>query len=127
MSFRERRTSAEGNGIWSSSVSLRSRPPLAENTKKYGLRGALELRPPCPGSEFGSRTCPFERKMAAVRDRLKKVKPTAKNAVEKYREVLDYALKNVRNPKDQEAGLQAFLTAGELKWHYKRVHVHVHA
>ena len=49
--------------------------------------------------------------MAAVRDRLKKVKPTAKNAAEKYREVLDYALKNVKSPKDQQEGLQAFLTA----------------
>lgn len=48
---------------------------------------------------------------SAVKDRLKKVKPTAKNAVDKYREVLDYALKNVKTPKDQQEGLHAFLTA----------------
>ena len=56
--------------------------------------------------------------MASVRDRLKKVKPTAKNAVEKYREILEYTLRNVQNSADQKVGLEAFLTAGEvLAWY----------
>ena len=49
--------------------------------------------------------------MAAVRERLKKIKPTAKNALDKYKEVLDYTLKNIKRENDQEEGLQAFLTA----------------
>lgn len=48
---------------------------------------------------------------SGVRDRLKKVKPTAKNAVDKYKEVLDFTLKNVKSVKEQEEGLQAYLTA----------------
>ena len=49
--------------------------------------------------------------MASVRDRLKKVKPAAKNAVEKYREILEYTMKNVETSADQQVGLEAFLTA----------------
>ena len=54
------------------------------------------------------------RKMASavqVREKLKKVKPTAKHTVEKYKEILDFALKNVASSTDQEEGLQAYLTA----------------
>lgn len=51
-------------------------------------------------------------KMAsAVKDKLKKVKPTAKNAVEKYGEILEFVLKSVNSPADQQEGLQLFLTA----------------
>lgn len=49
--------------------------------------------------------------MALVRDKLKKVKPTAKNAMEKYGEILDHVLKNVKSPSDQQEGLQLFLAA----------------
>jgi COP9 signalosome complex subunit 4 len=48
---------------------------------------------------------------SSVKDRLKKVKPTAKNAVDKYKEVLEFAMKNMKSPKDQQEGLQAFLMA----------------
>lgn len=47
----------------------------------------------------------------SVSDKLKKVKPAAKNAVEKYREVLDFALNIAESPKDQQESLQVFLTA----------------
>ena len=39
------------------------------------------------------------------------MKPTAKNAVDKYREVLDFALKHIKSSQDQQEGLQAFLVA----------------
>ena len=39
------------------------------------------------------------------------MKPTAKNAVEKYGEILEYVLKSVKSPVDQQEGLQLFLTA----------------
>jgi COP9 signalosome complex subunit 4 len=47
---------------------------------------------------------------SSVADRLKKVKPAAKNAVEKYREVLDFALK-LKSGRDKQEGLQQFLVA----------------
>ena len=47
---------------------------------------------------------------SSVADKLRKVKPTAKNAVEKYKEVLDFAL-NIASPGEQQEGLQIFLTA----------------
>ena len=49
--------------------------------------------------------------MASVAERLKKLKPTAKNAVDQYREVLDFALKSVKSAREQQEGLQLFITA----------------
>ena len=49
--------------------------------------------------------------MASVAERLKKVKPTAKNAVERYREVLELALQQTSSSREQQEGLQLFLTA----------------
>lgn len=49
--------------------------------------------------------------MASVAEKLKKLKPTAKNAVEKYKEVLDFALNSAKGSVDQQKGLQLFLTA----------------
>ena len=49
--------------------------------------------------------------MASVAEKLKKLKPTAKNVVEKYKEVLDFALTSVKGSGEQEKGLQLFLTA----------------
>jgi COP9 signalosome complex subunit 4 len=51
------------------------------------------------------------RKMASVAEKLKKLKPTAKNVVEKYKEVLDFALNSVKSSGEQQQGLQLFLTA----------------
>ena len=49
--------------------------------------------------------------MASVLERLKKLKPTARNAAEKYREVLELAVKQTQNSREQQEGLQLFLTA----------------
>ena len=48
-----------------------------------------------------------------VQGKLKKVKPSAKNVVEKYKEVLDQTLRECRQPEELRAGLEAFLTAGK--------------
>ena len=48
-----------------------------------------------------------------VQGKLKKVKPSAKNVVEKYKEVLDQTLRECRQPAELRAGLEAFLTAGK--------------
>ena len=48
-----------------------------------------------------------------VQGKLKKVKPSAKNVVEKYKEVLDQTLRECRQPAELRAGLEAFLAAGK--------------
>ena len=48
-----------------------------------------------------------------VQGKLKKVKPSAKNAVDKYKEVLDQTLKECRQPAELRDGLETFLTAGK--------------
>lgn len=48
-----------------------------------------------------------------VQAKVKKVKPSARNAVEKYKEILDQTLKELTEPQDLREGLQAFITAGE--------------
>lgn len=49
-----------------------------------------------------------------VQGKLKKVKPSAKNAVDKYKEVLDQTLRDLRQPAELRDGLETFLTAGKL-------------
>ena len=49
--------------------------------------------------------------MASVAEKLKKLKPTGKNVVEKYKEVLDFALISVKSSGEQQQGIQLFLTA----------------
>ena len=53
----------------------------------------------------------IEKMASSVKDRLKKVKPSAKHVVEKYNEVLEFILQSVKSPKDQQEGLQTYLTA----------------
>ena len=49
--------------------------------------------------------------LGVVQAKLKKIKPSSKNAVEKYREVLDQVLKDTKR---LEEGLKAFLTGGTV-------------
>lgn len=51
---------------------------------------------------------------SAVQAKLKKIKPSAKNVVEKYKEVLDQVLKESKTPTDLRAGMETFLGAGTI-------------
>ena len=56
-------------------------------------------------------------KMASVvQGKLKKLKPSAKNVVEKYKEVLDHALRDLKKPEDLRAGLETFVSAGKKSY-----------
>ena len=48
-----------------------------------------------------------------VQGKLKKVKPTSKNVTEKYKEVLEQTLKEVKKPDDLKIGLETFIGAGK--------------
>ena len=53
-------------------------------------------------------------KMASyVQSQLQKVKPTAKNVIEKYKEVFEQAMKELKDPEEVRQGLEAFLAASE--------------
>ena len=48
-----------------------------------------------------------------VQEKLKKVKPSAKNVVEKYKDVFDQVVRELKHPDEQRQGLEAFIGAGE--------------
>lgn len=54
-----------------------------------------------------------------VQGRLKKVKATSKNVAEKYKEVLEQTLKDLKKPADLKIGLETFIGAGK-KWCIRR-------
>lgn len=49
---------------------------------------------------------------SAVQGKLKKLKPTAKNVVDKFKEVLDQTLLEVQDASALKDGLEAFIAAG---------------
>lgn len=49
--------------------------------------------------------------MAAVAEKLKKLKPGPKTVVEQYLEVLDYALISIKSGQEQQEGLEVFISA----------------
>ena len=50
---------------------------------------------------------------AAVQEKLKNIKPAAKNAGEKYCEILDQILRECKVTQDLKDGLEALLNAGK--------------
>ena len=53
-------------------------------------------------------------KMAAVvQGKLRKIKLSAKNVADKYKEVFDQTLQEIKKPADLRAGLEAFVSAGK--------------
>lgn len=48
-----------------------------------------------------------------VQSRLQKIKPSAKNVIEKYKEVLEQALKELKTPDELKQGLETFLAASK--------------
>ena len=53
--------------------------------------------------------------IAAVQEKLKNIKPAAKNAGEKYCELLDQILKECTAAQDLKDGLEALLNSGTTK------------
>ena len=51
---------------------------------------------------------------ALIQSQLKKIKPSAKNVIEKYKEVFEHALKELKTSKDIVEGAETFLGASEL-------------
>ena len=51
--------------------------------------------------------------IAAVQEKLKNIKPTGKNAGEKYCEVLDQILRECKAVQDLKDGIEALLNAGK--------------
>ncbi len=53
-----------------------------------------------------------------VQGKLRKVKPSARNVVEKHKEILDQVVRELKDPPALKEGLQAFFTAGgaSLAW-----------
>ncbi len=47
-----------------------------------------------------------------MQGKVKKVKPSARNVVEKYKEVLDQSLKELNEPEEVREGLETFIAAG---------------
>ena len=50
---------------------------------------------------------------ALVQSKLKKIKPSAKNVIEKYKEVFEQALNELKTPEDLREGIETFLGASE--------------
>lgn len=48
-----------------------------------------------------------------VQSRLGKIKPSAKNVIEKYKEVFEQALKELKTPEELKQGLETFLAASK--------------
>ena len=58
-------------------------------------------------------------KMASfVQTHLQKIKPSAKNVIDKYKEVFEQAQKELKTPEQLRQGLETFLAAGERTWRY---------
>ena len=51
---------------------------------------------------------------ALVQSQLKKIKPSAKNVIEKYKEVFEHALKELKTSQDIVEGAETFLGASKL-------------
>lgn len=51
---------------------------------------------------------------ALVQSQLKKIKPSAKNVIEKYKEAFEHALKELKTSKDIVEGAETFLGASEI-------------
>ena len=49
-----------------------------------------------------------------VQAKLKKVKTSSRNVVEKYKEVLEHTLQELKSPAELKEGMEAFLMAGML-------------
>ena len=48
-----------------------------------------------------------------VQSHLQKIKPSAKNVIEKYKEVFEQAQKELKTPEQLRQGLETFLAASE--------------
>ena len=48
-----------------------------------------------------------------VQTRLQKIKPSAKNVIEKYKEVFEQAQKELKTPEQLQQGLETFLAASK--------------
>ena len=63
-------------------------------------------------------------KMASfVQSHLQKIKPSAKNVIEKYKEVFEQAQKELKTPEQFRQGLETFLTASEDT----KIHIHIYS
>ena len=51
---------------------------------------------------------------AAIQSQLKKIKPSAKNVIEKYKEVFEQALKELKSPEEIREGAESFLGASKM-------------
>ena len=49
-----------------------------------------------------------------VQSQLKKIKPSAKNVIDKYKEVLEQALKELKTTEELKEGIETFLEASKL-------------
>jgi hypothetical protein len=56
-------------------------------------------------------------KMASfIQSRLQKIKPSAKNVIEKYKETFEQAQKELKTPEQLRQGLETFLTASKINF-----------
>ena len=53
-----------------------------------------------------------------VQTRLQKIKPSAKNVIEKYKEVFEQAQKELKTPEQLQQGLETFLAASKIPYKY---------
>ena len=53
-----------------------------------------------------------------VQTRLQKIKPSAKNVIEKYKEIFEQAQKELKTPEQLQQGLETFLAASKISYKY---------
>ena len=56
-----------------------------------------------------------------ILSQLKKIKPSAKNVIDKYKEVFEQALKELKTPEELREGAETFLGASEKELERERV------